>query len=82
MAAGCEARDGALVPFEAEARPFRCHRPVDCVVWLRENRAGDIKILKPMNGRRDREQMGAGLDKNMARDWKRRRLGLAHTAVP
>ena len=69
-ALGSETSDGAFVPFKTEARPPSRNGSIDATIWLRENAAGDIEILEPMSGRRDREQMCAGLDKDMARDWQ------------
>ena len=66
MVSSCEACDGILVPFETEARPLCGDCPIDGAIWFGENSAGDIEMLEPMNGRRDRKQMGASLHKNMA----------------
>ena len=79
---GGETCDSALVPFKTKAWALRCDSSFDSALWLRQNGAGDIEVLEPMRGRSDREQMRAGLDKDMARDWQRRRLSLTHRALP
>jgi len=63
-----ETGDSTLVPFKTEAGTLRRDSAFDSALWLSQNGAGDIEILEPMRSRRNRKQVCAGLDKDMARD--------------
>ena len=59
----------------------RCHGPVHCAGWLRQNGAGDVQMLEPMGSRRQQfERAEIGSERAFSFKWGLAALSVAIAA--